>query len=87
MKLVDTADFRSHGAAVEVTRLAAEVRLDPGDGPWEVLICSWGLISIRMSAIKQGQDEEPVVMALMDCEAASPHAEHLQRVGFVPFQG
>lgn len=81
IKLANASDPRVYGEAVEVARLDAAVTLDPEKGPWEVLIVSWGLISIRMSAIGQGQGEEPVVVASVSCKATPPHHQYLQAAG------
>lgn len=81
IKLVNASVHHMDGNGVEVTRLHAPVTLDPEKGPWERLIVSWGLITVRMSAIDQGKDEEPVIIASLSCDATPPHQKYLQAAG------
>lgn len=89
MKLVgasggDLAPLPPPDAGVEVASLprqAGEIRFTPGDGPREVLVASWGIISISMSAFWKGSGEPPVVVASFACELPSPHEEHVRKAG------
>lgn len=85
MKLVSASEEHQDPVSprpvgVEVASLPRQaIRFTSGDEPRQVVVVSWGLISIRLSAYWKGLVEPPVVIASFACELPSPHEEYVRR--------